>query len=137
VFLGTISLSFYLWHLPLVEKAKEWTVPDWVERERLAANPPAGNPLASASTFTGNYLLVVAITLALSLLVATLLYRFVELPFLRLKDAPLRTLWPRRPPGAGPGRSRRPRGQVAGASGRPEGTGATAPVSAAAEPVET
>jgi peptidoglycan/LPS O-acetylase OafA/YrhL len=96
VYLGTISLSFYLWHLPLVEKVKQWTVVDWHQREELAAHPPSDNPLAAAATFTGSYPRVVLITWVLSFLVASLLYRFVELPFLRLKDAPLRRLF-RRP----------------------------------------
>src|SRR5690606_32120346 len=95
VYLGTISLSFYLWHLPLVDKVKQLTVPDWEAREALAAHPPADNPLAAAATFTGNYPWVVLITWLVSLLVASLLYRYVELPFLRLKDAPLRNLWRR------------------------------------------
>ena len=29
VYLGAISLSFYLWHLEFIEQLKAWTVPDW------------------------------------------------------------------------------------------------------------
>jgi peptidoglycan/LPS O-acetylase OafA/YrhL len=93
VYLGTISLSFYLWHLPLVDKVKQLTVPDWDQREALAAHPSPDRPLSAAATFTGSYPRVVLITFVVSLLVASFLYRYVELPFLHLKDEPLRNLW--------------------------------------------
>jgi peptidoglycan/LPS O-acetylase OafA/YrhL len=93
VYLGTISLSFYLWHLPLVDKVKQLTVSDWDQREQLAAHPSPDNPLSAAATFTGSYPRVVLITFVVSLLVASFLYRYVELPFLHLKDEPLRNLW--------------------------------------------
>jgi peptidoglycan/LPS O-acetylase OafA/YrhL len=98
VYLGAISLSFYLWHLALIEKAKEWTVPEYLAKRALAANPPPDNPLAGVATFTGNFGKVVLISWILSFLVASLLYRYVELPFLRLKDEPLRSLRRRRSP---------------------------------------
>ena len=56
-YLGAISLSFYLWHLALIEQVKAWTVPDWPARVALAANPPPDNPLAGLATFTGNFMI--------------------------------------------------------------------------------
>jgi peptidoglycan/LPS O-acetylase OafA/YrhL len=98
VWLGTISLSFYLWHLPVIDKVKQLTVPNWDELEAMAAHPDPARPLSAAATFTGSFPRVVLITFIVSLLLASLLYRYVELPFLRLKDAPLRDLWRRRKP---------------------------------------
>ena len=96
VYLGAISLSFYLWHLAIIEQAKYWTIPDYAEKVALAANPPPGNPLAGVATFTGPYLKIVVISWVVSFLVASVLFHFVELPFLRLKDEPLRALLHRR-----------------------------------------
>jgi peptidoglycan/LPS O-acetylase OafA/YrhL len=96
VYLGAISLSFYLWHLVIIDKVKEWTVPDYAHLKELAANPPPGNTLASIATFQGNYVKVVVIAWTLSFLIASVLFRFVETPFVRLKDAPLHHLWTRR-----------------------------------------
>jgi peptidoglycan/LPS O-acetylase OafA/YrhL len=95
VYLGGISLSFYLWHLVLIEQAKAWTVPDYEQLQALAANPPPDNPLAGLATFTGNFFVVAALAWIVSFLVASLLFRVVELPFLRLKDEPLRALFRR------------------------------------------
>lgn len=97
VYLGGISLSFYLWHLVLIEKAKEWTIPDYAGLKELAAHPPPGNTLAPLATFQGNYVKVVVIAWTLSFVVATVLFYLVELPFLRLKDRPLRQLFTRTP----------------------------------------
>jgi peptidoglycan/LPS O-acetylase OafA/YrhL len=92
VYLGAISLSFYLWHLNIIEWVKEWTIPDYGHLQDLAAHPPPGNPLAGVATFTGNYLEIVVISFTLSLVVASIIFRFVELPFQRLKDEPLRAM---------------------------------------------
>ena len=75
VYLGMVSFSFYLWHLAFVEQAKIWTVPDYEQLEGLA-------------TFQGNVAVVAAVAFVCSLAVASVLYRLVELPFLRLKDEP-------------------------------------------------
>jgi peptidoglycan/LPS O-acetylase OafA/YrhL len=102
VYLGAVSLSFYLWHLMLIDQVKQWTVVDWSTRVEMATHPPPGNMLASVATFTGNYAEVVLISWVLAFAVASVLYRLVELRFLRIKDQPLRTLFrrdlfPRRP----------------------------------------
>ena len=71
--LGTVSLSFYLWHIAFIDQAKSWTIPGYEQLEGLA-------------TFQGSLLRVVAIAFVCTAATAALLYRFVELPFLRLKD---------------------------------------------------
>jgi peptidoglycan/LPS O-acetylase OafA/YrhL len=96
VYLGAISLSFYLWHLVIIEKVKEWTTPGYDLILERARNPRPGNTLDAVGTFTGSYLKVAAISWVLSFLVATVLFRLVELPFLRLKDQPLASVF-RRP----------------------------------------
>lgn len=88
VYLGTISLSFYLWHLALIAVAKSWTVPGYDELVAIAADPPPGNPLAAVATFTGSFPTVALIAWVLSLAVASLLYRAVELPSLQRKSPP-------------------------------------------------
>jgi peptidoglycan/LPS O-acetylase OafA/YrhL len=97
VYLGGISLSFYLWHLVIIEKVKEWTTPGWDEIAERARNPRPGNTLDAVGTFTGSYLKVVLISWVLSFLVASVLFRVVELPFLRLKDQPLANIFRRSP----------------------------------------
>jgi peptidoglycan/LPS O-acetylase OafA/YrhL len=87
VYLGGISYSFYLWHHILVDKAKEWTVTDLDQRELIGG----------LATFTGNFWLISLIAWVTTFLVAAVLVRLVELPFLRLKDRPLRDLWRRVP----------------------------------------
>ncbi len=82
VYLGAVSLSFYLWHLALVEQAKVWTVPDYAARQFAAANP-ADNPFAGLGVFTGNFFVVAAVAWVSSLLVAAVLHRFVEQPGVR------------------------------------------------------
>jgi peptidoglycan/LPS O-acetylase OafA/YrhL len=99
VYLGAISLSFYLWHLNILEQVKDWTVPNYSQLQNLAAHPPPGNTLAGVATFTGNVLEVAVITWLISFVVASVLFRAVELPYLRLRDKPLRTLL-HRPPAA-------------------------------------
>ncbi len=96
VYLGSVSLSFYLWHLVIIDQVKAWTVPNYDQLVELAAHPPPGNTLAGVATFTGNYLEIVVISFVLSLIVASILFRVVELPFLKLKDAPVRSLLPAR-----------------------------------------
>jgi peptidoglycan/LPS O-acetylase OafA/YrhL len=96
VYLGAISLSFYLWHLVIIEKVKEWTTPGFDVILERARNPRPGNTLDAVGTFTGSYVKVVLISWVLSFLVATFLYRLIELPFLRLKDQPLSNVF-RRP----------------------------------------
>ncbi|MCB1249821.1 MAG: acyltransferase family protein [Acidimicrobiales bacterium] len=108
-YLGAISLSFYLWHLALIEQVKAWTVPDWPARVALAANPPPDNPLAGLATFTGNFWVVATGAWVLSLLVAAVLFRWVERPALLHKPT-------RRPGAGGPGsaaRERRPEAATA------------------------
>ena len=87
VWLGGISLSFYLWHLAIISLAKSWTVPGYDELVAIAADPPAGNPLAGVATFTGELWEVALIAFVVSVVVAGLAHRFVELPFLRKKVA--------------------------------------------------
>jgi peptidoglycan/LPS O-acetylase OafA/YrhL len=88
--LGAISLSFYLWHLDLIHQAQRWTVSDFAQREELAANPT--NALDGLATFTGDFWLVSAVAIGATLAVAALVHRLVEIPFLLLKDRPLRDL---------------------------------------------
>jgi peptidoglycan/LPS O-acetylase OafA/YrhL len=94
VYLGSISLSFYLWHLAVIEQVKRWTVDGYDRLEALAQNPPAGNELAGLATFTGDFVVVAVLSWLLSFAIASVAFRFVELPFLRLKDEPLRSLLP-------------------------------------------
>lgn len=89
-YLGAISLSFYLWHLELIELAKRLTVPDYAARA-ARAEAPIGDWDALA-TITGNVLVVSLLAFALTFVVAAFAHRFVEVPFLRLKDKPLRQL---------------------------------------------
>lgn len=88
--LGAISLSFYLWHLDLIHQAQAWTVPDWAAREAAAANPT--NALEGLATFAGNFWVVSAVAIVTTLIVAAVIHRLVEMPFLLLKDRPLREL---------------------------------------------
>jgi peptidoglycan/LPS O-acetylase OafA/YrhL len=77
--LGAVSLSFYLWHLELIHQAQKWTVPDY-------------DQLTGLAVFSGNFWEVSAIAITATLVVAGLVHRLVEVPFLRLKDRPLRDL---------------------------------------------
>lgn len=88
VYLGVISLSFYLWHLALIAVAKSWTVPGYDALVAIAADPPPGNPLAGVATFTGSFPLVAGVAWLLSLAVASAAFHAVELPFLRRKAPP-------------------------------------------------
>jgi peptidoglycan/LPS O-acetylase OafA/YrhL len=86
--LGAVSLSFYLWHLDVIHQAQRWTVADFAEREARAANPV--NALDGLATFAGNVWLVSAVAIGVTLLIAAVVHRLIEVPFLRLKDRPLR-----------------------------------------------
>jgi peptidoglycan/LPS O-acetylase OafA/YrhL len=77
--LGAISLSFYLWHLELIGRAQRWTVAGY-------------DDLTGLAVFSGNFWLVAAIATVTTLLAAAVVHRLVEVPFLLLKDRPLREL---------------------------------------------
>jgi peptidoglycan/LPS O-acetylase OafA/YrhL len=72
VYLGVVSYGVYLWHNNFLEQARVW----------------AGFPV-----FKGSFVMLLTITMAWSLVVATASYFLVESPILRLKDRPL---FPRR-----------------------------------------
>ena len=109
VFLGAVSLSFYLWHLVIIDQLKGWTIPGCITQpdgalpwprcyevlKTQAAHPAPGNPLAGLETFKGNYLELAVAAWIFSFAVAAILFRLVEFPFLRLKDEPLRDLFRR------------------------------------------
>lgn len=78
--LGAISLSFYLWHLELIHQAQKWTVPDYDELEGLAR------------AFAGDFWTVSVVAIVATTVVAAIVHRLVEVPFLRLKDRPIRDL---------------------------------------------
>jgi peptidoglycan/LPS O-acetylase OafA/YrhL len=65
VYLATVSLGFYLFHVAVLDKAQEWT----------DANP-----------FHANFFEIIAIALPITLVIATFSYYVVERPFLRRKD---------------------------------------------------
>ena len=92
VYLGAISLSFYLWHLEFIEQVKAWTVPDWDVIVERAAHPRPGNTLDAVGTFAGSLPKVAALAWLITLVVASIVYYAVERPFQRLKDEPLRAL---------------------------------------------
>jgi peptidoglycan/LPS O-acetylase OafA/YrhL len=95
--LGAISLSFYLWHLDVIHQAQEWTVEDWAARERAAANPT--NELEGLATFAGDFWVVSAISIVVTIAIAAVIHHFVEVPFLRLKSRAPRLQPDRLPPG--------------------------------------
>ncbi|MBI2705398.1 MAG: acyltransferase family protein [Actinobacteria bacterium] len=107
VYLGAISLSFYLWHLNILEAVKDWTIPGYAVLQQRAADAGPNGGLASVATFTGNFVVVAVLTWLLSFAVGSVLYRSVEVPFLRLKGKPIRSLFVR-PPLDGPDRLDRP-----------------------------
>jgi peptidoglycan/LPS O-acetylase OafA/YrhL len=91
VYLGAISLSFYLWHLGVMDEVKSWTVPGWDALVQQAAHPRPGS-LDGLVTFTGSMGTVVVLTWCLTFVVASVCYVAIERPFLRLKRVPLRDL---------------------------------------------
>lgn len=87
VYAGGLSLSFYLWHLDVMDQIKAWTVSGYDELARQAAG---ASGLASLATFAGNFWIVSFWTIAVTSAIAVVLHRFVELPFLSLRGRPLR-----------------------------------------------
>ena len=75
--LGLISYSFYLWHLPVAE------LMSWVSLPNAFSDPGWG--LLGHVHVARTFVLFVA-TLIVTGAVATLSYRFIELPFLRRKE---------------------------------------------------
>jgi peptidoglycan/LPS O-acetylase OafA/YrhL len=75
VFLGTISLGFYLFHLALLFNVQDWLAPE-----------------GESGAFYGSLPTVFGLTFVLSIVFAAVSYYLVERPFLRLKDKPLRSL---------------------------------------------
>ena len=96
--LGLVSYGIFLWHVPLLL----WLVgTDY--RAGTAAAP--GSPLERALPGAlSDHVLISALasTLVLTVGAAALSYYVVELPFLRLKERPLRALLDRRPRDADP-----------------------------------
>jgi len=83
-YLGAISLSFYLWHLAMISFAKAWTVPDYALRVAAEQQAPPGS-LAGVATFTGNFPLVATIAWVVSMAIAAVAFKFVEVPGQHLK----------------------------------------------------
>jgi peptidoglycan/LPS O-acetylase OafA/YrhL len=79
VYLGTVSLGFYLFHLALLTNIQDWLAPD-------------GN-----GAFYGSFPTVFSLTFAASIAAASISYLLVERPFLRLKDRPLLGRFRRQP----------------------------------------
>ena len=75
VFLGTISLGFYLFHLALLFNVQDWLAPS-----------------GESGAFYGSLPTVFGLTFVLSIAFAAISYYLVERPFLRLKDKPLTSL---------------------------------------------
>jgi peptidoglycan/LPS O-acetylase OafA/YrhL len=69
VLCGVVSYGVYLWHFPLLQ---------WMQ-ERAPLHEVAGWPLAARVP------VMFAVATAVSVVVATISYRFVELPYLRMK----------------------------------------------------
>jgi peptidoglycan/LPS O-acetylase OafA/YrhL len=76
VWLGVISYSFYLWHLTIVE---------------VIATPGRGSAFSAAGlnllghVHTARTFVLFVVSLAATVVIASLSYRFIELPFLRRK----------------------------------------------------
>ena len=75
MFLGTISLGFYLFHLALMFNVQDWLAPE-----------------GQSGDFYGSLPTVFGLTFVLSIAFAAISYYLVERPFLRLKDKPLTSL---------------------------------------------
>ena len=89
VYAGGLSLSFYLWHLDVMGQVKEWTVPAYTA---LAERAQGAEGLASLAIFTGNFWIVSFWTIVVTGAIAVVLHRLVELPFLTLRNRPLRDI---------------------------------------------
>jgi peptidoglycan/LPS O-acetylase OafA/YrhL len=68
VYVGIVSYGVYLWHNDFLEQARIWS---------------------HYPVFAGNFAMLLVVTLAWSLAVASISYFFVEQPILRRKDQPL------------------------------------------------
>ncbi|HEY7105558.1 MAG TPA: acyltransferase [Acidimicrobiia bacterium] len=79
VYLGTVSLGFYLFHLAILTNVQEWLAPAGV-----------------SGAFYGSLPTVLVLTFVLSVAAASISYWCVERPFLVLKDRPLRSVLHRR-----------------------------------------
>ncbi|HXY92577.1 MAG TPA: acyltransferase [Acidimicrobiia bacterium] len=79
VFLGTVSLGFYLFHLAVMRNVQEWLSP------------------TGTAFFNGSLPTVFGLTFVLSIALAGVSYFAVERPFLRLKDRRLGSIWRREP----------------------------------------
>jgi peptidoglycan/LPS O-acetylase OafA/YrhL len=77
VFLGTVSLGFYLFHLAVMRNVQEHLSP------------------GGRAFFNGSLPTVFGLTFVLSIALAILSYFVVEKPFLRLKDRRLGSIWRR------------------------------------------
>lgn len=88
-FAGAISLSFYLWHLSFVEEAKRWTISGYDRLVETASRAAVEDPdsLQTLVTFTGSFPRVALVATAATAVVATLVYKLVEEPFLKHKGA--------------------------------------------------
>ena len=82
VYLGTISLGFYLFHLALMTNIQEWLDP---------SNGPADGD------FYGSLPTVFGLTFVTSIAAASISYLLIEKPFLRLKDRSLVSVLKRQP----------------------------------------
>jgi peptidoglycan/LPS O-acetylase OafA/YrhL len=75
--LGVVSYSFYLWHLTIVEL---------IARSNDPASFSAGGWNLLSHIHTARTLVLYILSLAITGVIATLSYRYVELPFLRRKE---------------------------------------------------
>jgi peptidoglycan/LPS O-acetylase OafA/YrhL len=79
VYLGTVSLGFYLFHLALMTNIQDWLAP------------------GGHGAFYGSLPTIFALTFVASIAAASVSYLAVERPFLRLKDRRLGSIWRREP----------------------------------------
>ena len=84
MYLGTISLGFYLFHLALMTNIQEWLAPD-----------------GTSGDFYGSLPTVFLLTFVASIAAASVSYLLIERPFLRLKDRPLSSVFTRQHAGDG------------------------------------
>lgn len=89
VYAGGLSLSFYLWHLDVMGQVKEWTVPGYAVLTERAEHAVG---LASLATFTGNFWIISFWTIVLAGAIAAVAHHLVEMPFLSLRNRPLRQI---------------------------------------------